>query len=71
MAFLICLIPSPLRYHQAHVAGKLGPGMEQLVRNLLAKLRSVDAITDEEYEAARNEELHFAPEDGAFVSPGA
>ena len=36
--------------------------MEQLVRNLLAKLRSVGELTDEEYEAAVQEELQFAPE---------
>ena len=62
IAFLVCLIPSPVRYHQAHVAGRAGPGMEQLMANLLAKLRSVGAIGDDVYAAALDEQLHFAPE---------
>jgi penicillin-binding protein 1A len=62
MAFLVCLIPSPIRYHQAHVAGRVGPGMEQLMDNLLAKLHSVDAITEDEYATALAEEVRFQPE---------
>jgi hypothetical protein len=64
IAFLVCLIPSPVRYHQAHVAGRAGPGMEQLMANLLAKLRSVGALGDEEYAEALAEGLDFAPEGG-------
>ena len=26
MVFLVCVIPSPVRYHQAYVAGHVGPG---------------------------------------------
>jgi penicillin-binding protein 1A len=62
IAFLVCLIPNPVRYHQAYVAGRIGPGMEQLIRNLLVKLRSVGALDDAQYEDALREELHFAPE---------
>ncbi len=62
IAFLVCLIPSPVRYHQAHLAGHVGPGMEQLTANLLAKLRSVGAISDDDYEGALAESLRFAPE---------
>jgi transglycosylase-like protein len=62
IAFLVCLIPSPVRYHQAHATGRLGPGMEQLTANLLAKLRSVDAITEDEYEDALAEQPQFRPE---------
>jgi penicillin-binding protein 1A len=69
IAFLVCLIPSPVRYHQAHEAGKIGPGMEQLVRNLLAKLRSVDALDEDRYERALREELQFAPETETRVPP--
>jgi hypothetical protein len=65
IAFLVCLIPSPVRYHQAHAAGHVGPGMEQLMINLLAKLRSVGALGDDEYESAVAEWLRFAPEHGA------
>jgi penicillin-binding protein 1A len=69
MAFLVCLIPSPVRYHQAHVAGRLGPGMEQLTANLLAKLHSVDAITEDEYASALAEEVRFQPEPSAEAAP--
>jgi membrane peptidoglycan carboxypeptidase len=69
-AFLICVIPGPLKYHQAHAAGHVGPGMEQLMANLLAKLRSVDALTDEAYAAALAEELQFAPETVASATAG-
>jgi membrane peptidoglycan carboxypeptidase len=62
IAFLVCLIPSPVRYHQAHAVGRLGPGMGQLTANLLAKLRSVDAIGEEEYLQALDEEPEFRPE---------
>jgi hypothetical protein len=62
IVFLVCLIPSPVRYHQAHLAGRAGPGMEQLMANLLAKLRSVDALGDADYAAALDETLRFAPE---------
>ena len=62
MAFLVCLIPSPVRYHQAYAAGHVGPGMEQLMANLLAKLRSVGAITDDDYARALEEELRFRPQ---------
>jgi membrane peptidoglycan carboxypeptidase len=65
IAFLVCLIPSPVRYHQAHIAGHAGPGMEQLMGNLLAKLRSVGAIGEDDYFAALDEGLRFAAETSA------
>jgi hypothetical protein len=65
MAFLVCLVPSPVRYHSAHRAGHVGPGMEQLMQNLLAKLHSSTVLTDEEYARARDEVLAFLPEDAA------
>jgi hypothetical protein len=61
-AFLICLIPSPVRYHQAHLAGQAGPGMEQLMANLLAKLRAAGALSEREYQSALAETLSFRPE---------
>jgi hypothetical protein len=71
MAFLVCLIPSPVRYHQAHLAGRMGPGMEQLVAGLLAKLRSVDAIDEDQYRDALAEDLAFRPEGGTEAAPEA
>jgi hypothetical protein len=64
--FLVCLIPSPVRYHQAHAAGRVGPGMDQLIANLLAKLRSVDALSEDAYFDALTEELRFRPEEGTL-----
>jgi len=60
MAYLVCLIPSPVRYQTSFEKGQLTPGFAPLVTNLLAKLRSVDAITEEEYLAAREEPMAFA-----------
>lgn len=62
IAFLVCLIPSPVRYHQAHLAGRPGPGMEQLMANLLVKLHSVGALDDQALQDALFEELRFRPE---------
>jgi membrane peptidoglycan carboxypeptidase len=70
MAFLVCVIPSPGRYHSAHRAGHAGPGMEQLMQNLLARLRSLDALTEEEYQHAAADELLFAPEPGLARTAG-
>jgi hypothetical protein len=36
--------------------------MDQLMANLLAKLRSVDALSDDAYFDALTEELRFRPE---------
>ena len=71
MVFLICIIPSPVRYHQVHGAGRVGPGMDQIMANLLAKLRSVDALDDDQYEGALTEQLAFRPENGPMeTEPG-
>jgi len=67
MAFLVVLIPSPIRYQRSFVEGALSPGLEPLVTNLLAKLRSVEALSDEEYAAALAETLVFRRDDGAMV----
>ena len=59
MAFLVVLIPGPIRYQRSFVEGALSPGLEPLVTNLLAKLRSVAALSEEEYAAALAETLVF------------
>jgi hypothetical protein len=63
MAFLVCLVPSPVRYHSAHRAGHVGPGMELLMQNLLARMHAASALSEEEYARARDEVLAFRPED--------
>jgi hypothetical protein len=70
MVFLICLIPSPVRYHSAHAAGRVGPGMDELMLNLLAKAYEAGAIGEEECLRATEEPLSFAPEDGQARTEG-
>jgi hypothetical protein len=65
MTFLVCLIPSPVRYHSAHRAGHVGPGMEELMQNLLAKTCDAGALGEEECLRAIDEALVFRPEEGA------
>jgi membrane peptidoglycan carboxypeptidase len=65
MAFLVVLIPAPIRYQRSFVEGALSPGLEPLVASLLAKLRSVEALSEEEYVAALAETLVFRREVGA------
>jgi hypothetical protein len=57
MAFLVSLIPAPVKYQVSFAHGTPGPGLRQLVDAVLAKLRSVDALTEEEYRAALAEEI--------------
>ena len=57
MAFLVSLIPGPLKYQSSFAHGTPGPGFRQLMGALLAKLRSVDALTEEEYRQALEEEI--------------
>ena len=57
MAFLISIIPGPLKYQSSFAHGTPGPGLRKLIDNLLAKLRSVDALSEEEYQKALAEEI--------------
>jgi Transglycosylase len=57
MAFLVSLIPAPVKYQISFAHGTPGPGLRRLVDALLAKLRSVDALTEEEYRRALDEEI--------------
>jgi hypothetical protein len=57
MAFLVALIPAPVKYQVSFAHGTPGPGLRQLIDAVLAKLRSVDALTEEEYRAALAEEI--------------
>jgi hypothetical protein len=65
-AFLVAIIPGPTKYQRSFASGTPTPRFASLVTNVLAKLRSVDALTDEEYEAAVAEPLAFR-----FLSPQA
>ena len=65
MAFLVALLPGPVRLQRSFAEGALSPGFEPLVTNLLAKLRSVDALSEDDYAAALSNALAFRrPEPG-------
>jgi hypothetical protein len=57
MALLVALIPGPVKYQRSLASGRPSPGFRPLVDGLLAKLRSVDALSEEAYEAALADEL--------------
>ena len=57
MAFLVAIIPGPIKYQRSFAGGTPAPGMRSLVDDLLAKLRSVDAISEEDYRRALDETL--------------
>jgi penicillin-binding protein 1A len=57
MAFLVSLIPGPVKYQSSFAHGTPGPGLRQLVDALLAKLRSEDALDEEEYRQALDEQI--------------
>ncbi|HEY6553602.1 MAG TPA: biosynthetic peptidoglycan transglycosylase [Vicinamibacteria bacterium] len=52
MALLVALIPGPVKYQRSLASGHPSRGFRPLVEGLLAKLRSVDALSEEEYQAA-------------------
>ncbi len=56
-AFLVAIIPGPIKYQRSIASGTPSPGLRVLIDNLLAKLRSVDAIGEEEYQRALNEPI--------------
>jgi len=61
MALLVALIPGPVKYQRSLATGTPSPGFRPLVDRLLAKLRSVDAISEEEYQTALAEDLRVVP----------
>ena len=61
MAFLVSIIPGPIKYQSSFANGMPGPGLQSLIDELLAKLRSVDAISDEEYHRALREPIVLLP----------
>jgi hypothetical protein len=60
MAFLVAIIPGPIKYQVSFAHGTPGPGLRSLIDELLAKLRSVDAISEEEYRRALSEPIVVA-----------
>jgi hypothetical protein len=60
MAFLVAIIPGPIKYQSSFAHGTPGPGLRSLIGELLAKLRSVHAIGEEEYLQALGEPIVVA-----------
>jgi hypothetical protein len=60
-AFLVCLIPGPIKYQQSIATGVPTPFFEGLMDTLLGKLQSVGALSEEEYEAALAAPLDLRP----------
>jgi penicillin-binding protein 1A len=60
MAFLVAIIPGPIKYQSSFAHGSPGPGLRSLIDQLLAKLRSVNAIGEEEYQRALGEPIVVA-----------
>ena len=58
MAFLVSLIPGPVKYQSSFAHGTPVPAFRQLADALLAKLRAVDALDEDEYQKALAEEIH-------------
>jgi hypothetical protein len=57
MAFLVALVPGPLKYQRSFAGGTPTPFFEGRIVTLLTKLHTVGALTDEEYLAALAEPL--------------
>jgi hypothetical protein len=57
MAFLVAIIPGPIKYQRSFARGTPSPGLRLLIDNLLVKLRSVEAIGEEEYQRAISEPI--------------
>ena len=73
MALLVALVPGPAKYQRSLASGRPSAGFRPLVDGLLAKLRSVDLLTEDEYEAARADELPVntgAEPTTAILGPG-
>ena len=60
MAFLVAIIPGPIKYQSSFAHGTPGPGLRSLIEELLAKLRLTDAIDAEEYRRALGEPIVVA-----------
>jgi hypothetical protein len=69
-AFLVSLIPGPVKYQPSFANGVLSRGFARLVNACLRRLRSVDALTDEELaaELAAPLVLRWTPPD-AVIEP--
>ena len=73
-AFLVALIPGPVKYQSSFASGVLSRGFSRLVNGVLYRLRSVEMLTEEELavELAAPLRLRWTPPDTAGEEePGA
>ena len=70
MAFLVALIPGPVKYQRSFAGGTLSPAFENLVDNVLTQLRLVDAISEEQYQTALVETPLLRPNSDAAALIG-
>ncbi len=73
-AFLVALIPGPVKYQSSFASGVLTRGFSRLVNGVLYRLHSVEMLTDEELQAelAAPLRLRWTPPDAAGEEePGA
>jgi hypothetical protein len=68
MALLVALIPGPVKYQRSLASGHPSPGFRPLVDGLLAKLRSVDALSEEAYQTALADELPVRTDPSAPIA---
>jgi hypothetical protein len=52
MAFLVVLIPGPVKYQRSFATGTPTPSFEGMMVTLLGKLQAVGALSEQEYQAA-------------------
>ena len=59
IAFLVTLIPGPIKYQRSIQGGVMRSGFESMVNTLLVRMRSVDAISEDEYQEALVQPLNI------------
>ncbi len=52
MAFLVVLIPGPIKYQRSFATGTPTPTFDGMINTLLGKLQAVGALSEQEYQAA-------------------
>jgi thioredoxin reductase len=70
MAFLVSLVPGPLKYQRSFAGGTPTPFLEGRMATLLAKLNSVGALSDDEYARALDAPLDLRVAGASAGPPG-
>ena len=70
MALLVALVPGPVKYQSSLEGGTPSAFLRGVMDTLLAKLRSVEALDEDQYQAALAEEVVVAGTQEAAPPPG-